>query len=306
VELSIFVSVIILAMGIIVNYGLSYSHNQEVAMMAFKKAMKLAGEISGSSRYASVVLVADKAMADVSSLWGIAPRSPVVSSSSGIISNDLYAKMDGIDEELPRMTYDINGKVYKLRTAVFEIKPLLNPRRKNYKDGWNGEGICWEWQYPDSKKNKLDNGTAWDIDNDQEEETIVKLNKPSLVMDSQDGELDMTEDDPKLRNGLLSETNTTNINRSILTTAQEDARTATSTRLRYLQIVERYVRLNPKAEDLSNVTVMVDQNNQNCYGRGQPCLEEEKDEIVENGNETMLIIRSRFATDRDAYSWLRE
>ncbi len=308
IELAIFASVIFLAMSVLISYGLSFNYNQQVTLTAFRKAIQLAKQVANTSLYASVNLVYDKAIANPASMFGISPRSPIAVSASGAWSNELYSELDGDDEELPRTVYNINGKVYSLKTAAFVHKGLdqANAKRRAYIEGWDGTGPAWQWEYPDKKENSFGSNTSWDIDGDDEEETIIKL-KTGLVMDSQEGELDMTIDDPQKRNGLISDYKSTVIDKSALTNLQKQGKFESATKLDYLQIIERRIRLNPgEGVDFSALLGQINKNNQNCYGRGSPCEAEEEDYILEEDGDKYLVVRSRFMTKEDSYVWSTE
>jgi hypothetical protein len=172
IELSIFATVIMLAMSVLVGYGMNANYNHRMMMMAFKRAMELASQVEKTSIYATIQLVYDKSSIDPANEYGVPRKVPFSFSSSAVRSNMLYSELDGTDEEIPRTVYDINGKIYSFRTAAYVDKGFVDPRRKVWIDDWDGKGIAWKWEYPGGK-NKIESGTSWDIDNDGEDEQLV-------------------------------------------------------------------------------------------------------------------------------------
>lgn len=334
IELAIFSTVIFLAMGVLVSYALSYNHNQHLTMLANKRARHLATQAHNTYLYASVAVVFDKPVASVSNMFGIPKRVPVVASSSAVHSNDLYSEMDGVDEELPRVVYDINGKTYALKTAAFVTKSFTedDAKRKAWIDDWNGEGLAWQWEYPageddnsedseglveavkskdeDAAERQFDDGTAWDIDGDGEEEVIVDKDR-GLVMDSQDGELDMTEPSAALQNGLLPDTSSSEYNQSQLRNTQQESRFQTKTIIRHQEVIQRPIRLNPKFTDFSDIKSQLAAQNPGCnYDEERSCddpsLGADCDCLYESEGQKFLWVRGLFSTDKEAYVWSRD
>jgi len=185
IELGVFSAIILLAMGFLVSYGLSYSHNQRIATRAFKRAEQLSKDLAATSRSTSITLVYDKSIADPSSMFGFSQKTPLSFSTSLTASNLLYALYSGDPSGLPRFIYDINGKVYSLTTSAFVDREFDSrtkfdayikdgPRRKVYKNRWNPSmGNLWKYETPGGD-NKVEEGTSWDINNDDREEAILE------------------------------------------------------------------------------------------------------------------------------------
>ena len=89
---------------------------------------------------------------------------------------------------------------------------------------------------------------------------------------------------------------------------QRQGRFSSVTRLDYLQIIERKVRLNPgEGVDFSGLIEQINNNNQNCYGLNRgACEPEEEDYILEEGGQKYLVIRSRFLSRGNSYVWSTE
>lgn len=309
IELAIFSSIIIFSLTVLVGYALSFNFNQRIMMQSFKRAMFLADQASTTSLSASATLVYDKAIANPSSMFGVGSRSGITFSFSGTRSNDLYSEMEGLDYELSRTVYDINGKVYTFKTAAFAYKDLAGAKRKAVIDYWNGQGLSWQWEYPDADddEKKFENNTQWDIDNDGEEETILNTDT-GLVMDSQEGEIDSTVSDPELTNGLLSESRSIKSDQNELTNTQNRRNFSTRSKLRDMEIIERKIRLNPRLTNLSNITAQIEAQNSTCsYASGYSCdrfsINTGCDCLLLEGGEKLLLVRSVFSSDKNAFEW---
>ncbi|MDD5004885.1 MAG: hypothetical protein PHS93_00035 [Candidatus Omnitrophica bacterium] len=112
-ELSIFGSLILLLLGVLVAYGLRYNFQQQAQMEAFRKAQELAfkndngGQPYGSATY---VLVKDRHIPDPSSPFGVGQVSPFMASAS--VTRDSNADATAADYDgLPKLVMQFQGKV---------------------------------------------------------------------------------------------------------------------------------------------------------------------------------------------------
>jgi hypothetical protein len=316
IELALFTSILVSAMALMLNYIFNYSNNQAMAMMALKRAMHLATEASSTYLSSSVTLVYDKAIANPTNMFGMPNMTPLIVSSSGLRSNDLFSELDGTDEEIPRVVFDINGKKYEFKTAAYINLPgqvtAENARRKAFIDGWDGVNPekSWQWEVPDpegkDEKRKFDKKTEWDLDGDGQEERVLSIDD-SLVLDNQRGELDLGIDDPERKQGLLSDTQTMETQKGTLNVSHVGRTDTTSTRHENTYIATRRIRLNSNdVNGLSGVRQQIAVNNNNCYGRGSPCAADEQDELLETGNEKILIVRSKLGGTKGLYEWTKQ
>jgi len=110
-ELSIFGSLMLLVLGLIVSYGLNADYNQAAQMSAFRKALHLAGEPDasgepiGSASYSSIQ---ERYFANPSHPLGLG--SPTTVSSSASVVRDVRLDTSPVVEtELPRLRIDAQG-----------------------------------------------------------------------------------------------------------------------------------------------------------------------------------------------------
>lgn len=88
-ELAIFGSILLLSVGVLLQYGLRANYQQQVDMEAFRKAQGLAYGRTGPSSQTTLVLVKDKPIPDPRDQFGFAQRSPVVGASSVVWDTNL-------------------------------------------------------------------------------------------------------------------------------------------------------------------------------------------------------------------------
>ncbi len=199
VELAIFGSLILLALGVFVRYGLSANCSQKITMDAHQKAR---AEMGGNAESTTYIVLRDKPMPNPSDPFGIASRGSVFFASesvgrlSGVFDTPSYPSDSELltDSQLPRIIYDINETTYEFTTAGFKYHLYNNQelKRKAYKDGG------WFWKTsgpPRTDENGIDyehddgmetDGSFWenlvkgesqgkraDIDGDDKEELVI-------------------------------------------------------------------------------------------------------------------------------------
>ncbi|MBU1726892.1 MAG: hypothetical protein KJ880_04620 [Candidatus Omnitrophica bacterium] len=338
-ELALSASVIIMCVGYLFSIGMRAHFNQRMQMHAFKRAMNLAKGAAGSYRFATASILYDKAMVDTNR-WGVPQRTPVSASFSAVHTVDMFAEMDYTDEELPRVSFDINGKVYTLTTADYATKQesefdLSNIAAREFIEDWDGNGVAWKTVTPEAYK-EVKADTSWDVDNDWIEETIVEVGKDTnnnakpdyiKVMDSNEGDLDMTGvNDPNwmppgpeleiLRNGLLNDSSTLVTDQSSITNTQKDNTFTTNTVISNTQATEHLIRINPRLTDYSRIGPQIRKNSgSSCsYGSDYACSDSMAPDCdcittsieVDGRVNKLLHIRTVFANNKDAYKWMRE
>ena len=271
VELAVFASVIFVSMGALVSYIMSYNYTQRVAMHAFQRAMKLANDAGATYFTANINLLYDKAVADPSSMFGIPKKTTLSIAASGIRSNELYSEQDwGQTNELPRTVYDINGKAYTFLTGEYlqgGFRYSLNGKNKVYYDAsgrqfrtkdwrtgwWKDLGAnpqAWRWKYGTGNTDeKVEKGTQWDLDNDEEDELILAIVAGTGMdtiqyVDYQGGDIDGTIADDELRNGIIPQFYEGFVSDSSLSNKQGGSIFSTFTKIKTTRIIERYIRLN--------------------------------------------------------------
>lgn len=129
-ELAIFGSLLIMLLGVLVNYGLHYNFQQKAIQDSFRKALWYAGRSIWSFWDQSVGVfpvqtdysqINDKHIPDPRNPFGIGQIIPVTHTSTVTRDFQLQATPDREkgDKELPTKIYNINGKEILLTTAGF-------------------------------------------------------------------------------------------------------------------------------------------------------------------------------------------
>jgi len=230
IELAIFGSLILLALGVFVRYGLNVNYSQKIKMDAYGKAR---AEMNSEAESTIYVVLRDKPMPNPSNPFGVTSRDSVFFASEtvgrlkGVFDTPEYPS-DSVgllaDPQLPRLIYDINGIVYKFTAAAFKYHPYNNQelKRKAYKDG------KWYWKtsgpgrtdsngvrYEQDKSMDAD-GDFWedldddaqgkrvDVDGDGEEELVLKVDVKKIGSHTEtvwDPDAVWVEDDQGLQDG---------------------------------------------------------------------------------------------------------
>ena len=109
-ELAIFGSILIMLLGVLINYGLKYNYQQQVMQQTYRKALKGAADSAADGKPMSVtyVLARDKYIPNPSQLFGLGLVTPI-SASAGVIRNYHMQDSPVTKDELPQVTVDING-----------------------------------------------------------------------------------------------------------------------------------------------------------------------------------------------------
>lgn len=117
-ELAIFGALIIMLLGVMVNYGLRYRYQQEVTQEAFHRALASAANSTKDNTPASVThtVLRDRHIPDPSNPWGVGSVLPIVSGAM-VISNPKLHETADKESELPRMEIDVNGITHSFTTA---------------------------------------------------------------------------------------------------------------------------------------------------------------------------------------------
>ena len=111
-ELALFGSILIILLGVLINYGMRYNFQQQVMQQAFRKALGLAA----ARRSATYVLIKDRHIPDPSNPFGVGSLTPVSSTASVTRNYRLNETADNQDE-LPAVHFDINGDVRRYIAA---------------------------------------------------------------------------------------------------------------------------------------------------------------------------------------------
>lgn len=162
-ELAIFGSILIMLLGVLVNYGLRYNGQQRMMQESFSKAYKSAGDWGrcpeGSSNCpsssVSYALIKDKHIPDPADMWGIGQVSGISSSSGGITrSYDLNAgPSKNKPNELPKMKIILqslrNGQPeetkFTFKTAGYlDFENVNSTMVKKYNELYGASNVFWD------------------------------------------------------------------------------------------------------------------------------------------------------------------
>ncbi|GAH89396.1 unnamed protein product, partial [marine sediment metagenome] len=153
VELAIFGSLILLALGVFVRYGLSANYSQKSKMDSYAKAR---AEMGGSAQKTTYVMLRDKPIPNPSDPFGVASRDSVffgsetVGRKTRVFDSPDYPSDDSelfTSPQLPLLIYNINGVLYKFTTAAFAYYEYDNQelKRKDYREDGD-ETWRWYWR----------------------------------------------------------------------------------------------------------------------------------------------------------------
>ena len=205
VELAIFGSLILLALGVFVRYGLRANYSQKLKMDSYTTAR---AEMGGNAQKTTYIMLRDKPIPNPSDPFGVASRDSVFFSSesmgrrTGVFDSPDYPEESEellTSPQLPLLIYDINGTIYKFTTAAFKYCPYYDNQELKRKD-YHDDGT-WYWRTsvsPDRTEDGVDyeydeamefDGDFWaglvgddtqgklvDMDEDGEEELVLKIN----------------------------------------------------------------------------------------------------------------------------------
>jgi len=105
-ELSIFGSIILMLMGLLISYGLRYNFQQEAQMEAYRKALEIAAQ-QGSASY---TLIKDRHIPSIENPFGVGGVEPFAASASVIRDPQADATADDY-RGLPKTTIHLEGKM---------------------------------------------------------------------------------------------------------------------------------------------------------------------------------------------------
>lgn len=157
-ELAIFGSIILMLLGVILNYGMRYSLQQKTMMTAFRRALQGASTsmVDKNPISVSYLLIEDKHIPHPSNPFAVGSVIPFSSSASVTMNYKLHETPDE-ESELPVMRIQIGSQFKRdFKTAGFSIvRNLTEKQMDRYKEifgdtnVWEiekGQGICLEWE----------------------------------------------------------------------------------------------------------------------------------------------------------------
>lgn len=175
-ELAIFGSIIIMLLGIILNYGLRYGLQQKAMMSAFRKTLAASND-SNSGGQGSYTLIQDKHIPNPSNPFAVGSVAPFSGSSSVVRTARLHETAD-TEAELPKTTIQIQDRIFPYKTAGFRDisnSQALDKYKEIYgNNAWEtGDGEC----------------LAWETNPDTGEEECTEYSKNIKIIDSCEGEI---------------------------------------------------------------------------------------------------------------------
>lgn len=133
-ELAVFGSILIMLLGILVNYGLKYNFQQQVMQQAFRKALGIAANRPS----ATYILVKDRHIPDPSNPFGVGSVM-AVSSSASIVRDYKMQETADTAGELPRIDIETpDGGVSSYKTAAFRDE--YNVPEADLEDDYDSDG----------------------------------------------------------------------------------------------------------------------------------------------------------------------
>ena len=143
-ELSIFGSIMLMLLGVLINYALRYNAQQRIEQKAFRKALNESYQVKASIPYFDLILgnhlgitdfvhsqgtssytvVEDVHIPDPGNPWGVGQVIPV-SASASIPRNERFDTTAEWPSELPVSVFEINGNVKRYKTAGMRLEPLI-------------------------------------------------------------------------------------------------------------------------------------------------------------------------------------
>ncbi len=145
-ELAVFGSIMIMLLGVLINYGLRYNYQQQVAQQTYRKALKGAADSPKDGKPMSVmyVLTRDKHIPDPSQLFGLGSIMPI-SASASVIRNHHMQEAPDTKDELPQITVDMNGQISAYKTAGFRYESNVSEDLEDkYAEIYGSYNVCWE------------------------------------------------------------------------------------------------------------------------------------------------------------------
>lgn len=139
-ELAIFGSILIMLLGIILNYGLRFNFEQKTQMSAFRKALEMSAN-DATGNQGNLTLVTDKHIPNPSNPFAVGSVMPFMSSAN-VVRNYKMQETADTPDELPQTTFQIQDRQYTYKTAGFRDETITSGLDK-YKEIY-GDSNVWE------------------------------------------------------------------------------------------------------------------------------------------------------------------
>ena len=175
-ELAIFGSILILLLGVLLNYGLKYSYQQQMMQYAFRRALLSAG--GNSPDPTTQMVLRDRHISSSTDVFSVGSVTPFGASAAIVRSNMLDQTPDN-DEEMPKVAYDVASGASDRQVNTYTMAGFnynsdeqgydLKKAKRRYEEVY-GANTFWRI---DDGENPLD----WDTGEPVEEVQNVNNNK---------------------------------------------------------------------------------------------------------------------------------
>lgn len=218
-ELAVFGTVLLGVLGFLLTYGMNSNYSDNMNMQAFRHALQKAYDARRTYYNSQVIVMDYKAPPQAQGVNAITSFSPVIASSSALLSNDLMSEWDEEDYGnytfIPKINLLVKdksgkiGKAYNFTTAdwrEYDLNAVEVKEKEDDADDTNPpDGIYWRWKTVALAD--VQEGGSYDVDEDGKEETVIFFDKDTgiaRVMDSQEGEMDFTLNSQDLRKDIFA------------------------------------------------------------------------------------------------------
>jgi len=182
-EVAIFGAIIIMLLGVLINYGLRYNYQQKAMQQAFRKSLNKAVVEPGVS--ISNVMISDEHIPNPSDTFGIGSATPFTGSAGGVVRDYQMVETASDESALPRITLNINGEEFNYTTAGFrDEQNVPEESLDRYKEIY-GSGNVWETGEGECRDEEESNDPNTGV-------LIITCNKPTKnirIIDSCTGEI---------------------------------------------------------------------------------------------------------------------
>lgn len=175
-ELAIFGSLLLMLLGILINYGLRYNFQQQAMQETFRKALHSAAEADQADKPTSVthITLKDKHIPNPSHPWAVGSITPITSSASVTRGYNMHLSADE-ENELPVIKMNIQGKeLESFTTAGFREEHDVDAEDiEKYKEIYGETIEAWS----ESEKKWVNPDDNWDA----VQKTCVEYGDPDPI-----------------------------------------------------------------------------------------------------------------------------
>ncbi|MDD5196840.1 MAG: hypothetical protein PHV92_04395 [Candidatus Omnitrophica bacterium] len=182
-EVAIFGSIILMLLGVLINYGLKYNSQQKTMQQAFRKSLARAVSQPGIST--SSVVVKDTHIPNPSDTFGVGSVTPFTGSAGAVIRDYQMSETADTESELPRISLNINGQELTYLTAGFRDETNVPEGSLDRYDEIYGSGNVWVT----SDGECLEEGTSVDPNTGETATSCIQPTQNIRIIDYCAGEI---------------------------------------------------------------------------------------------------------------------